>query len=100
MYRKELMQTYKCFLYYKIIIFDIVVKISENLYKQEFYSDDYCLLDEVLQSEIDRLYRIEIDVEDWRFSISRCGDVFFYLTLYFSSMSGEPLVYENVYGSI
>lgn len=75
-------------------------KVSENLYRQEFYSEDYCLLDEVLEYEKDRLFRLSIDVEEWRFSMSRSGDVLFYLTLYFSSMSGEPLVYENVYGNI
>lgn len=77
-----------------------MVRVGENLYSQEFYSDDYCLLDEVLRCEIERLHSIEIDVKEWRFSVNRYGDVFFYLTLYFSSKSGEPLVYENVYGSI
>lgn len=75
-------------------------QVGINLYSQEFFCDNYCLLDEVLEHEKDRLFRIGIDVEEWRFSVRRSGDVVFYLTLYFSSMSGEPLVYENVYGDI
>jgi hypothetical protein len=77
-----------------------MVKLGNNLYKQDFYCPDFFILNAVLEGEMERLTELGISLDEWRFSIGRETPAIFYLTLYFSSIKGEPLYYENVYGDI
>jgi hypothetical protein len=77
-----------------------MVKLGNNLYKQDFYCTDFFILNAVLEGEMERLTELGISLDEWRFSIGRETPVIFYLTLYFSSIKGKPLYYEDVYGDI
>lgn len=78
-----------------------MVKLTDEVYKQDYFCEDFFLLVRTLSLEAARLNRLGVKILDHKLSIAiRNDSPLFYLHLYFKSRAGLELVEDDLFGNI
>jgi hypothetical protein len=77
-----------------------MVRVSSDIWRQDYYSECFFTLTDVSDDEIVRLKRLDVSVLDYEISVNeRQGKLIFFLHLYFRPTPFRELVYEELFGN-
>jgi hypothetical protein len=75
-----------------------VEKIDSNLYKQNYFCEDFFSLVDIEETETARLMTLDVFVVHYELGVTNEGEVsLFYLTLYFKSISNKELDFNKLF---
>lgn len=77
-----------------------MIRLSADLYRQDYYSTCFFTLLDVNDDEIIRLARLDVSVVDYEISIGKKNEQpIFFLHLYFRASPHRELRYEELFGN-
>ena len=78
-----------------------MVELTKRNYRQDYYSDDFFILQNLVEIETHRLKKLGVRVTDYDISISDLNEIpIFYLHLYFTPTISRDLTYNELFGNL
>lgn len=78
-----------------------MVELSRRNYRQDYYSDDFFILQSLIDIERKRLAKLKVKVTDHEISLSDLNEIpIFYLHLYFTPTPSRDLTYKELFGNL
>ena len=78
-----------------------MVEITRRNYRQDYYSDDFFILQSLVDIERKRLAKLKVKVTDHEISLGDLNEIpIFYLHLYFTPTPSRDLTYNELFGNL